>query len=72
MPALEGPIASVAFSLEGPMVSMADSDGLRKAMIDTLSFDNHAWERRHPLYGGRARARQTDLAPAPGARDPTR
>jgi hypothetical protein len=50
LPALEVPIATVAVSLDGAMIPMADSDGWREAMVGTLSFDDHEGERQHSVY----------------------
>jgi hypothetical protein len=50
LPQLAGGIASVAVSLDGAMIPMADSDGYREAMVGTLSFYDHAGERQHTLY----------------------
>jgi hypothetical protein len=70
LPALAEGIATVAVSLDGAMIPMADSEGYREAMVGTLSFYDHAGERQHTVYlGRRARVRQTDVQRAPGARD---
>ena len=50
MPALETPIATVAVSLDGAMVPMADSAGYREAMVGTLSFYDGEGERQHTIY----------------------
>jgi hypothetical protein len=50
LPRLAGGIATVAVSLDGAMIPMADSDGWREAMVGTLSFYDHAGERQHTLY----------------------
>ncbi len=50
LPALEVPIATVAVSLDGAMIPMADSDGWREAMVGTLSFYDHEGERQHSVY----------------------
>jgi hypothetical protein len=55
LPALEVPIATVAVSLDGAMIPMADSDDWREAMVGTLSFYDHEGERQHSV----------DLAAAP-------
>ena len=50
MPALEAPIATVAVSLDGAMIPMADSAGYREAMVGTLSFYDDEGERQHTIY----------------------
>jgi hypothetical protein len=50
LPALDAPITTVAVSLDGAMVPMADSDGYREAMVGTLSFYDPAGERQHTIY----------------------
>jgi hypothetical protein len=50
LPVLEVPIATVAVSLDGAMIPMADSDGWREAMVGTLSFYDHEGERQHSVY----------------------
>jgi hypothetical protein len=50
LPALDVPIATVAVSLDGAMIPMADSDGWRETMVGTLSFYDHAGERQHSVY----------------------
>jgi hypothetical protein len=50
LPVLEAPIATVAVSLDGAMIPMADSDGWREAMVGTLSFYDHEGERQHSVY----------------------
>ena len=50
MPALEAPIATVAVSLDGAMIPMADSAGWREAMVGTLSFYDQEGERQHTVY----------------------
>ena len=50
MPALETPIATVAVSLDGAMIPMADSAGWREAMVGTLAFYVGEGERQHTIY----------------------
>ena len=50
LPQLTGGIATVAVSLDGAMIPMADSDGWREAMVGTLSFYGHEGERQHTRY----------------------
>ena len=50
LPPLTGGIATVAVSLDGAMIPMADSAGYREAMVGTLSFYDHEGERRHTIY----------------------
>ena len=50
MPTLETPIATVAVSLDGAMIPMADSAGWREAMAGTLSFYDGEGERPHTIY----------------------
>ncbi|WP_296900339.1 ISKra4 family transposase [Thiohalocapsa sp.] len=50
LPRLTGGIATVAVSLDGAMIPMADSAGYREAMVGTLSFYDHDGERRHTIY----------------------
>lgn len=50
LPRLTGGIATVAVSLDGAMIPMADSEGYREAMVGTLSFYDHDGERRHTIY----------------------
>jgi hypothetical protein len=50
LPPLEGPIVTVAVSLDGAMIPMADSAGYREAMVGTLSFYDPAGERQHSIY----------------------
>jgi hypothetical protein len=50
LPPLAGDIATIAISLDGAMIPMADSAGWREAMVGTLSFYDHEGERRHTLY----------------------
>jgi hypothetical protein len=54
LPALAEGIATVAVSLDGAMIPMADSEGYREAMVGTLSFYDRAGERRHTVYLGAA------------------
>jgi hypothetical protein len=50
MPVLKSAIATVAVSLDGAMIPMADSVGYREAMVGTLSFYDHEGERQHSIY----------------------
>ena len=50
LPRLAGGIATVAVSLDGAMIPMADSDGWREAMVGTVSFYDHDGERQHTIY----------------------
>jgi len=50
LPPLAGGIATIAISLGGAMIPMADSAGWREAMVGTLSFDDHEGERRHTIH----------------------
>lgn len=54
MPVLKSSIATVAVSLDGAMIPMADSAGYREAMVGTLSFYDHEGERQHSIYLGAA------------------
>ena len=50
MPALKSAIATVAISLDGAMIPMADSPGYREAMAGTLSFYDGEGKRQHTIY----------------------
>jgi hypothetical protein len=50
LPTLERPIVTVAVSLDGAMIPMADSEGYREAMVGTLSFYDPQGERQHTIY----------------------
>jgi len=54
LPPLAGGIATIAVSLDGAMIPMADSAGYREAMVGTLSFYDHEGERQHTIYLGAA------------------
>jgi hypothetical protein len=50
LPALAQAITTVAVSLDGAMIPMADSSGYREAMVGALSFYDTAGERQHTIY----------------------
>ena len=50
IPVLKSAIATVAVSLDGAMIPMADSEGYREAMAGTLSFYDYEGERQHTIY----------------------
>ncbi len=54
MPALKRAITTVAVSLDGAMIPMADHAGYREAMVGTLSFHDHEGKRQHSIHLGAA------------------
>ena len=50
IPAINSAISTVAISLDGAMIPMADSPGYREAMVGTLSFYDGEGERQHTIY----------------------